>query len=442
MKLVYILFILFFFNNCSFDQKSGIWKNENKIYDDKENIVFKDFKKINTSIESFNEIIPINSNYNFTIDEPLINKSWKDIFYKKNNNTINFKYDNLNQIIFKSKRLANNQVNDFLLFENENLIINDIKGNIIVYSINDNSEVKRFNFYKKKYKKLKKSLNLIVDDDIIYISDNIGYIYSYNYKYDKILWAKKFKIPFRSNIKLFSNKLVTSNQNNDLLILDKESGNLIKLIPSEETAFNNQFENNIALSDRDIFFLNTYGSLYSINKNNFKINWFINLNKSLDLNLTNLFYGSNIVSYGDKILLSSNENFYILDNKTGSILKKKNFSSNFKPIIINDYIFLITKNNLLIAIELQNGKIIYSYDIAEKVAKFINTKKKNLNIKSFIFANNKVFVFLKNSYVIEFEINGEITEVTKLPSNLKSQPIIIDNYLLYLNKKKKLVSIN
>ncbi len=442
MKLVYILFILFFFNNCSFDQKSGIWKNENKIYDDKENIVFKDFKKINTSIESFNEIIPINSNYNFTIDEPLINKSWKDIFYKKNNNTINFKYDNLNQIIFKSKRLANNQVNDFLLFENENLIINDIKGNIIVYSINDNSKVKRFNFYKKKYKKLKKSLNLIVDDDIIYISDNIGYIYSYNYKYDKILWAKKFKIPFRSNIKLFSNKLVTSNQNNDLLILDKESGNLIKLIPSEETAFNNQFENNIALSDRDIFFLNTYGSLYSINKNNFKINWFINLNKSLDLNLTNLFYGSNIVSYGDKILLSSNENFYILDNKTGSILKKKNFSSNFKPIIINDYIFLITKNNLLIAIELQNGKIIYSYDIAEKVAKFINTKKKNLNIKSFIFANNKVFVFLKNSYVIEFEINGEITEVTKLPSNLKSQPIIIDNYLLYLNKKKKLVSIN
>tara|TARA_X000000950_G_scaffold262334_1_gene333467 strand:- start:3327 stop:4655 length:1329 start_codon:yes stop_codon:yes gene_type:complete len=442
MKLVYILSILLIFNNCSFDQKSGIWKNENKIYDDKENIVFKDFKKINTSIDFFNEIIPINSNYNFTIDEPLINKSWNDIFYKKNNNTINFKYDNLNQIVFKTKRLANNQVNDFLLFENKNLIINDIKGNIIIYSINNNSEVKRFNFYKKKYKKLKKSLNLIVDDNIIYISDNIGYIYSYNYKYDKILWAKKFKIPFRSNIKLFSNKLVTSNQNNDLLILDKESGNLIKLIPSEETAFNNQFENNIALSDRDIFFLNTYGSLYSINKNNFKINWFINLNKSLDLNLTNLFYGSNIVSYSNKILLSSNENFYILDNKTGSILKKKNFSSNFKPIIINDYIFLITKNNLLIAMELQNGKIIYSYDIAEKVAKFINTKKKNLNIKSFIFANNKVFVFLKNSYVIEFEINGEITEVTKLPSNLKSQPIIIDNYLLYLNKKKKLVSVN
>lgn len=442
MKLVYILSILLIFNNCSFDQKSGIWKNENKIYDDKENIVFKDFKKINTSIDFFNEIIPINSNYNFTIDEPLINKSWNDIFYKKNNNTINFKYDNLNQIVFKTKRLANNQVNDFLLFENKNLIINDIKGNIIIYSINNYSEVKRFNFYKKKYKKLKKSLNLIVDDNIIYISDNIGYIYSYNYKYDKILWAKKFKIPFRSNIKLFSNKLVTSNQNNDLLILDKESGNLIKLIPSEETAFNNQFENNIALSDRDIFFLNTYGSLYSINKNNFKINWFINLNKSLDLNLTNLFYGSNIVSYSNKILLSSNENFYILDNKTGSILKKKNFSSNFKPIIINDYIFLITKNNLLIAMELQNGKIIYSYDIAEKVAKFINTKKKNLNIKSFIFANNKVFVFLKNSYVIEFEINGEITEVTKLPSNLKSQPIIIDNYLLYLNKKKKLVSVN
>ena len=442
MKLVYILFILFFFNNCSFDQKSGIWKNENKIYDDKENIVFKDFKKINTSIESFNEIIPINSNYNFTIDEPLINKSWKDIFYKKNNNTINFKYDNLNQIIFKSKRLANNQVNDFLLFENENLIINDIKGNIIVYSINDNSKVKRFNFYKKKYKKLKKSLNLIVDDDIIYISDNIGYIYSYNYKYDKILWAKKFKIPFRSNIKLFSDKIVTSNQNNDFYVFEKKSGNLVKLIPSEETIINNSFINNISLSDDKIFFLNTYGSLYSIDQNSLKSDWFINFNKFSDLSLSSLFYGSNVINFKNKILLSSNQNFYFIDAVNGAVISKKKFSSLFKPIAVNEYVFLITKNNYLISMKLRNGDIIYSYDITQKVANYLNTKKKNLVIKDFIMVNNKLLIFLKNSFVVKFDIRGEIEEVFKLPSSLKTRPIIVNNSLMYLNKKNRFLINN
>ena len=36
-------------------------------------------------------------------------------------------------------------------------------------------------------------------------------------------------------------------------------------------------------------FLNTFGSLYSINFDNFNINWFINLNQSFDLNPRNLF---------------------------------------------------------------------------------------------------------------------------------------------------------
>ena len=60
----------------------------------------------------------------------------------------------------------------------------------------------KFNFYKKKYKKIKKKLNFIIENGIIYVSDNIGYLYAFNYKTKKFLWAKNYKIPFRSNIKL------------------------------------------------------------------------------------------------------------------------------------------------------------------------------------------------------------------------------------------------
>ena len=43
-----------------------------------------------------------------------------------------------------------------------------------------------------------------------------------------------------------------------------------------------------------IYFLNTFGSVYSFNLENMKINWFINLNPSIDLNNSNLFDGSPI----------------------------------------------------------------------------------------------------------------------------------------------------
>ena len=79
------------------------------------------------------------------------------------------------------------------------------------------------------------------------------------------------------------------------------------------------------MSDKEILYLNTYGSLYSIENKNFKLKWFINLNNSFDSGLNNLFFGTNLVYFKNKIFVSSNDSFYILDSKTGANLYKKIF---------------------------------------------------------------------------------------------------------------------
>ena len=56
MKFYYILVILFFFTNCSFDNKTGIWKDNNFISTEDKGPL-KDFKKISTSEEIFNTTI-------------------------------------------------------------------------------------------------------------------------------------------------------------------------------------------------------------------------------------------------------------------------------------------------------------------------------------------------------------------------------------------------
>ena len=163
-----------------------------------------------------------------------------------------------------------------------------MKGNINVFSVTDNKTLIKFNFYKKKYNKINKKLNLIVENNIIYVSDNFGYLYAYNYFDRKLLWAKNYNVPFRSNLKIYKNTIFAANQNNNLFFFNKLTGEILKQIPTEETIVKNNFINSLSLDEKNIFFLNTYGTLYSVDIKSKRINWFINLNQSLDINPNNM----------------------------------------------------------------------------------------------------------------------------------------------------------
>ena len=72
MKLLKLFSILILIQNCSFDNKSGIWKNENNLEKD-EKSVFKDFETIKSLDKKFNQIIPIKKNYIFDLPLPIKN---------------------------------------------------------------------------------------------------------------------------------------------------------------------------------------------------------------------------------------------------------------------------------------------------------------------------------------------------------------------------------
>ncbi len=440
MRILLFFFIIIYLNGCSFDNKSGIWENDN--IGKKKTSYLKDFKILNSTSTKFNKIISIDDSFTFKLPKQIINSGWEDIFYNKTNNFINFRYDNQNKLLLKSKKMTRHKININTLIENNNLIVNDKKGNITIYYLNNKKIVKKFNFYKKKFKDLEKKLNLIVENNIIFVSDNLGYLYAFDYEKNDILWAKDYKIPFRSNLKIYKNKLIAANQNNDIYFLNKANGNLIKMLPTEETLLKNQFVNNLSLSDNNLLFLNTAGSLYSLNCDNMQMRWFINLNQTLDLNSGNLFNSNQIITDKKKLVVSSNDHLYVVDIETGIILSKYNFVSIVKPLILNDYLFLISKNNLLISLDLSKNQIIYSYDIRKKISDFYNKEKKKVIFRNILAANNQLLVFLKNSHVLKFGVDGNLNDVIKLPTNIYSNPMIANNLLYYLDNKNKLSIIN
>ena len=100
MKLFYFLVILFFLYNCSFDNKSGIWRNSDQATT-KELQAFKEFKSLSNIKKKFNKEINLDTNFKFDKTKPISNLEWNDIFYSDNNNFKNFNYKNQNNLIFK-----------------------------------------------------------------------------------------------------------------------------------------------------------------------------------------------------------------------------------------------------------------------------------------------------------------------------------------------------
>ena len=413
--------------------------NENR------NLKKKDSTKFETLVSSkeiFNKIIIHKKNLTFENLENKRNINWSDIFYNESNNNENLSYKNKNNLLLKSKKLTRSKVSEFFLFNKGNLILSDIKGNLIVYSLKDKREKAKFNFYKKRFKKFDKNLNILTNDDNIYVSDNLGFLYAYNYEKNKILWAKNYKIPFRSNLKISENKLIGADQSNNLYFFDLYSGEVIKKIPTEETVLKNKFINNLSANENKIFYLNTYGSLYALDKDASRVNWFLNLNQSEDINPSNLFISNQIVNNGDQIVISSDKDTYIIDAETGRVNYKQNFSSVIKPILTKKYLFLITKNNLLVSVDLKNYEIIYSYDLNDKIAKYLNVKKKSAEFQSMMIADNYLYIFLKNSFYLKLNFYGEIQSVQKLSSKFKTYPIFVDNSLMFINNNNKLIVID
>ncbi len=442
MKIVYYILVITFLQNCSFDNKSGIWKNSsNEIKKTDKN--FKDFKKVILENENFfNETVELNKKFKFFLTPIKSPKIWNDFFYNANNVNANFAYSDNNQLAFQSKKLSRNKINNNILYDRNLLITSDSNGNIIVYSLKSKKILFKYNFYKKKFKNIEKKLYYILEDGLLYVSDNIGYLYAYNYIENNIIWAKKFDAPFRSNLKIDNKKLFLSDENNNLFIVQSKNGNILRKIPSEEVLVKNNFENNIAVGEKNLFFLNNFGSLYSVNKNNLRINWFVNVNTSLDSNIDKLFFSNEIKLYNNSLIISSKNILQVLNNQSGTTKFKIPISSQIPPIVNNDYIFIVTNNNFLISVQISTGKIIYSYEINKLISNYLETKKKNVKINLIRLINNQIFIFLNNSFVIKLNIDGRIKEIFKLSKKINSNPIFIDNSLIYLNNKNRIIILN
>ena len=451
MKNIILIFIVTFIVSCSFDNKTGIWKDITDIEQESqetksiiEDNISPRYESIFTKNQIFNEEKKLLKGVDLRLEEPTAIYNWPETYGSKNNNFSNLAYSASNTLIFKSKKLSNSKHKRNFLFYENNLISYDHKGKIFIYSLKYKKKLFEFNFYKKNFKNFKKEIYIAVEKNILYAADNLGYMYAIDLNRKKLIWAKNFGIPFRSNIKIVGKQIFLANQDNVIYSVDTENGDKNWRFSSSITFLKSDFINNFSIDKRNnlLFFINTSGELYSINYLTQKINWVLNFKDSSSSNVTDLFLSQPIVIKNNNLLISTDK--AIISYNTLSGTKNWNFPSNsiLKPVVTENYTYIFSKNKLLICIENITGEVLWSKNIYNS----LNNKIKNKIVKftELKIANSELNLFSESGYLLNLNHNsGKVEYVKQISKNgINSEIIFINNNMFLIDKKNRLLKFN
>ena len=144
-----LIFVLISLTSCSFDDKTGIWKDASNIpYEksasnsiDKNNVKSR-YEDVFTESKIFNEEKELERNFNFKIEKELENTNWSQEFASNTNNISNIEYDDNKNLLSRSSKLSKNLKgsNDLIkstVLYNDKLISYDHKGRVFAYSLID-----------------------------------------------------------------------------------------------------------------------------------------------------------------------------------------------------------------------------------------------------------------------------------------------------------------
>jgi len=430
-KLIATVIVIFFLNNCSFNENSRIWKNEeNKSETDKK--IIKVFSESDVTVAEFNQDLKLDLS-----SIKIINKK------KDNQNNLglqNYK-GNLEKIgSFKFSKLDElNQLDFEPIFLKNGIIFFDKKGSIIRYD-NNYKVIWKKNHYSKAEKKLKPKLNFLLEGQNLIVADSIAKYYSVNVSNGELNWSKSNKYPFNSNIKKHKDKIFVTDYKNTLRCYKIIDGSECWNLQTEDSFTISNMKYSLIILNDNVIFSNSIGDITAVNVETGLIAWQIPTQSSSIINETYNFKISKLVSDGNSVFFSNNKNqFYSIDLKTGTTNWINKINSNIKPILIGNLIFTISNEGYLYLVDKNKGNIIRITDL------FLNYKDKkrgNIYPIGFVIGDKKLFLTNSDGKIIIAGIeDGKIIKIEKVSGGLVSEPFIFNNNL-YVVRNGSIIRYN
>jgi outer membrane protein assembly factor BamB len=422
-KVLLSILILLILNNCAASKKVGFWNKDNKDQKQIENTKTILTKQVRLEEE-------FNSNLYIKISSGKLNLN----SLNNQNDTGELAYEGILEKIGKYNFSKFNDF-DFIspnpLFYNNNLIFYDNKGEITLYDENQKTLWKN-NFYNKSEKKIKPRLNFVVKNNILIVTDDVAKYYAINIDTGEQLWTKTNIVPFNSNIKIKDNVFYAVDYKNILRSISIQDGSEVWNLKTEESLTKSNTKISIALDEKNIYFNNSIGDVTAVDIKSGQLVWQLpTQNNNISQNAFQLS-NSELVINDSTIFFSNNKNeFYSIDTGTGLINWKTEISSDLKPVVIGKLIITISEKGYLYIVDKKSGNIIRINDLFKN---YKDKKRKQIKPTGFFIALNKVYVTNSDGKLIIVNSNeGNILSIVKISGGKILQPFINENNLFLIS---------
>ena len=422
-KVLLSVLILLILNNCSASKKVGFWNKDDKNQQQIENNKTILTKQIRLEEE-------FNSNLYVKISNGKLNQN----SLNDQNDTGELTYEGVLEKIGKYNFSKFNDF-DFIspspLFYNNNLVFYDNKGEITLYDENQKTLWKN-NFYNKSEKKIRPRLNFALKNNILIVTDDVAKYYAINIDTGELLWTKTNIVPFNSNIKIKNDVFYVVDYKNILRSISIKDGSEIWNLKTEESLTKSNTKISIALDDKNIYFNNSIGDITAVNIKSGQLVWQLpTQNNNISQNAFQLS-NSELVINENTIFFSNNKNeFYSIDSATGLINWKTEISSDLKPVVIGKLIITISEKGYLYIIDKKSGNIIRINDLYKN---YKDKKRNQIKPTGFFVALNKIYLTNSDGKLIIVNSNdGNILNVVKVSGGKILQPFINENNLFLIS---------
>ena len=432
MKLLLIFFSLLIFS-CSSGKDKKVDLEIFKKQGEKIN-VFETNNVFDKEVD-FRSILQLN--------QPQLNKKWSYEHFSSNNFYEHLVYEGKFQDIFK-KNIGdylnkNNDSGSLLVFENF-VFLSDEKGKIYKFDVNNQKIIWELKIYASTYNDYPKNIALFLNVDVLYAADNLGFIYSIDAQTGKTIWQQNYGIPFSSHLNFHKGVLYVVNQNSRLYAFNPSDGQKIWSFESLSGLIKPSRSSNISLYDNKLLFSNDVGDITSIDLDQQVIIWTKNILSQNTISNNLVFKISNILIDKKDVFVSSNSgDLFNFNLETGEIKWSQKLSSIQNHISTDKYLFVLTENGFVIAFNKTNGAILWSLNLA----KLSKDKKVSPDYYGLLLASNNLYVTSSNGDIYKISANdGKYITHKKISNDLSRAPIIVDNKILILNRSSELIILN
>ena len=430
-KLSLLILILLFINNCSINEKKKFFGKE------KSNV--KEIKNVKTILT---KQIKKEQEFNFSLQIKISDGKFNKNFNNNQNNIGEVSYEGGLEKIGNYKF---SKFNDFEyidaqpIFYKEHVIFYDDKGTIILYDQNQKIIWKK-NIYNKNEKKLKPRLNFARHKNILIVIDDVAKYYALNIETGDIIWSKNNSVPFNSEIKIKDDFFYAVDYKNILRSISIKDGSEFWNLKTEESLTKSNTKTSIAIKNKNIYFNNSIGDITAVDLKSGQLVWQLpTQSSSINKNAFQLS-NSKLVISENSILFSNNKSeFYSIDTTTGLINWKNEISSDLRPVVVSKFIITVSDKGYLYIIDKKTGNIIRTNDLHQN---YKIKKRKNVFTTGFLVARNKIYLTNDDGKLIIADLNtGNIINIKKISSEKILQPYINNNNL-FLIKNGSIIKFN